>query len=153
MLSTALAGISIRIGIGITRALLRHGGGVEKRKIDKVGVSKYSSHVTGSLPKCAASPRRDSTLASALVSLNALFFLLIFLMVICTSCQKKFKKPHGLSQHRNKCSALRLEPVYKSKKILLKQNLKAFRTPNAILKFKKKNRTETTFTFHSRRSQ
>lgn len=60
-------------------------------------------------------------------------FFLIFLMVICTSCQKQFKKSHGLSQHRNKCSALRSEPVSKSKKVLLKD----FRARKSILKFKK----------------
>jgi hypothetical protein len=64
------------------------------------------------------------------------FFFLIILMVICTSCQKQFKKAHGLSQHRNKCSKLRSEPVFKRN--LLNQNLKAFQVQQAILKFKKK---------------
>jgi hypothetical protein len=46
-------------------------------------------------------------------------------MVICSSCQKKFKKPHGLSLHRNKCSKLQSEPAFRAQHA------------SAILKFKK----------------
>ena len=87
----------------------------------------------------------DSDICSCHCILIIHINFLNFLMVICTSCQKQFKKPHGLSQHRNKCSALRSGQDLKQKKKLSSQHY--------ILKFKKHPGRKKISTVHSRRSQ
>lgn len=74
---------------------------------EKEGV-QYSGHMT--IPQeisKSATPRAQLRVQSLLLSPTSCECTYFFIfMVICTGCQKQFKKAHGLSQHRNKCSCL-----------------------------------------------
>src|SRR5271154_4216377 len=54
-------------------------------------------------------------------AMQLLVFILI--MVLCNGCNKSFKKMHGLSQHRNKCSGIQTSSS-DFKQMLKKKDLK-----------------------------
>jgi hypothetical protein len=58
--------------------------------------------------------------------------LLVLIMVICTGCDKHFKKLHGLSLHRNKCPGGRSGPIFEQ----ALSDSRSFRKQNVGLKFR-----------------
>lgn len=61
-------------------------------------------------------------------------FLLILIMVVCSGCNKHFKKLHGLSLHRNKCLAAQSGLSFE--KTL--EDSKSFREKTMALRFRER---------------
>ena len=61
-------------------------------------------------------------------------FLLILIMVVCSGCNKHFKKLHGLSLHRNKCLSAQSGPSFEK---TLKDS-KSFHEKTMALKFRER---------------
>ena len=65
-------------------------------------------------------------------------FLLILIMVVCSGCNKHFKKLHGLSLHRNKCVSVQSGSSFKK----TFKDLKSFCEQTMALKFRERLENE-----------
>jgi len=66
------------------------------------------------------------------------FFFLILIMVVCSGCNKHFKKLHGLSLHRNKCLATQSGPGFEQ----VLSNSRSIQKQIVTLKFRGKEEEE-----------